>query len=183
MRIYELVFIIRPDLPEDEINAAADLVQQAIEEGGAKIDKVDKWGKKRLAYKVQKHSEGHYFLIQYSLDENLGLPKEVERRMGVSDAVIKYLTIRIDEDLKRLAKLKVRREARAARRPASSAPSRPAAPAKPAAPAAAVPGAPPKDAPAKAEAAPSEPAASKPDASKPAAGSASSPEADKKTEA
>jgi len=177
MRIYELVFIIRPDLPEDEINAAADLVQQAIEEGGAKIDKVDKWGKKRLAYKVRKHSEGHYFLIQYSLEENLDLPKEIERRMGVSDAVIKYLTIRIDDDLKRLAKLKARREARAARRPASSAPSRPQAPAKPATAAAAVPGAPTKDAPAKTEAAPSKAAEGEP-----AAGSAS-PEANKKTEA
>ena len=130
MRIYELVFICKPDLTEEAIDEQVAAVQTVIEEGGGKVDKTDKWGKKRLAYRVQKYADGIYVLIQYSLEENLDLPKEIERRLRVSDAVIKFLTVRIDEDLKRIAKAKAAREKRAARKPAAAAPARPA-PARP----------------------------------------------------
>ena len=127
MRIYELIFICKPDLTEEEIDAQVAAVQSVIEEGGGKVDKSEKWGKKRLAYRVQKYADGFYVLVQYSLEENLDLPKEIERRLGVSDAVIKFLTVRIDEELKRIAKAKAAREKRTARKPAA-APPRPAPP-------------------------------------------------------
>jgi len=139
MRIYELIFIVKPDLPEEEVDQAVALVEEAITSGGGTIDKTDRWGKKRLAYKVQKYSDGIYTLVQYSVDGNQDLPKEIERRMRVNDSIIKFLTVRIDEELKRLAKLKAIRDKRAANKPQSQAPERPAAPAKPAVPAAPAP--------------------------------------------
>jgi small subunit ribosomal protein S6 len=131
MRIYELIFICNPDLPQEEIDAQIKAVQETIESGGGKVAKIDKWGKKKLAYKVQKFSQGYYVLIEYSMEDNLGIPKEIERRLGVAESVIKFLTIRIDEELKRAEKLRLKREKRLARKPAPA--PRPAAP-KPAAP-------------------------------------------------
>lgn len=141
MRIYELVFICKPDLTEEDVDSQVEAVQKVIEEGGGKIDKLEKWGKKRLAYRVQKYADGFYVLMQYSLEENLDLPKEVERRLRVADPVIKFLTVRIDEELKRIAKAKASREKRAARKPAAAAPSRPA-PSKSDSPGAPAPGRP-----------------------------------------
>lgn len=142
MRIYELIFIVKPDLPEEEINSTVETVEEAITSGGATIDKTDRWGKRKLAYKVQKYSDGYYVLIQYSLEGVESLPKEIERRLRVADQVIKFMTVRIDEDLQRLAKLKARRDARAARKPQAPpppperpAPKAPATPATPGAPA------------------------------------------------
>ncbi|MCY4584641.1 MAG: 30S ribosomal protein S6 [Bryobacterales bacterium] len=138
MRIYELIFILKPNLADEETEAAIAQFTKAIEEGGGTIDKIDRWGKRRLAYEVQHQTEGYYVLVQYSVKQDHGLTKEIERRLGVADAVIKYMTVRIDEDLQRIAKLKKKREMRAANRPtAPSAESRP----KPR-PAATTPGAP-----------------------------------------
>ncbi len=141
MRIYELIFICKPDMTEEDIDTQVTAVQTAIEEGGGKIDKLEKWGKKRLAYRVQKYADGSYVLIQYSLEENLDLPKEIERRLRVADPVIKFLTVRIDEELKRIEKAKAAREKRTARKPAAAAPSKPA-PSKAESPGSPSPGAP-----------------------------------------
>ena len=127
MRVYELVYIVKPDLPEEEVDATVSIVRETLEGGGATIDKEDKWGKRRLAYRVQKYEDGYYVLVQYSLVDdksNAGLPKEVERRLRVNDAVIKFMTVRIDEDLKRAEKAKKKREGRTSRRP-SGGPGRP----------------------------------------------------------
>ena len=138
MRIYETIFILRPDGPEEEIEATVNQVAATISEGHGTIDKIERWGKRRLAYRVKRHNEGHYILIQFSVQSNAGLSKELERRLKVTDAVIKYMTVRIDEELKRLEKLRAKRERRAARQgdrqERSSAPERerPAAPAQPA---------------------------------------------------
>lgn len=146
MRIYELIFILKPNLADEETEASIAQFTKAIEEGGGTIDKIDRWGKRRLAYEVQHQTEGYYVLVQYSVKQDHGLTKEIERRLGVADAVIKYMTVRIDEDLQRIAKLKKKREIRAANRP-------PAAEARPKPrPAATTPGAP--EAPAPGPAAP-----------------------------
>jgi small subunit ribosomal protein S6 len=137
-RLYEVIFISRPDTPEAEIDKIIATLQHAAEEKSAKMEKVEKWGRKRMAYKVHKLREGYYVAI--SLRTSHGeLIKELERRLKVSDPVIKYLTIRIDEDLKRQQKLAKHRERRAARRPrkpapapSSAAPSAPSAPPTPA---------------------------------------------------
>jgi small subunit ribosomal protein S6 len=136
MRIYEELFIFKPDAPEEEVDAYIGQVKDLITNGNGSIDKTDKWGTRKLAYKIQKYSEGIYVLIQFSSPPDL--VKEVERRMRVTDLVIKYQTIRIDEKIKKIEKRKKQREKRAGRRP----PPQAAAPALPGGPAPAVPGAP-----------------------------------------
>jgi small subunit ribosomal protein S6 len=128
MRIYEILFVIRPDVPEEEIDGVVEPLKGVITGGGGTVDKVDKWGTRRLAYRVNKYREGFYVLLQFSTAKAAETVKELERRLRVSDTVIKFLTVRIDEDLKRLEKLKKRREKRAARKPAAAAPPAPEIP-------------------------------------------------------
>ena len=91
---------------------------------GATVDKVDKWGKRRLAYRVDKYREGNYVLFQFTAGPET--VKELERRLRVSDMVLKFLTVRIDETLKRLEKRKKDRDKRAHRKaPAAPAPAQP----------------------------------------------------------
>ena len=116
MRIYEELFILRPEATEEEMDPFVEQLQQVITAGGGTVDKVEKWGKRKLAYRVEKREEGYYVLIQFSAGPDV--VKELERRLRVSDLAIKHLTVRIDEKLKRIEKRKKLREKRAARRPA-----------------------------------------------------------------
>jgi small subunit ribosomal protein S6 len=142
MRVYEELFIIKPDTPEEEVDGLVEQIQQVISNGKGTVDKTDKWGNRKLAYRIQKYGEGIYVLIQFTSSPDL--VKEVERRMRVSDQVIKFITVRIDEKLKKIAKRKKSRDKRAARRPAPqmAAPAIPIAPAMPAEPATVAPGLP-----------------------------------------
>jgi small subunit ribosomal protein S6 len=126
-RLYDLVFIVRPATPEEDIKKLLVYLEQACAEKGAKIEKTEHWGTRKLAYKVMKHREGIY-LYQQVRTTHGELVHELERRLGVQDIVIKYQTVRLDEDLKRQKKLVHKRELRAARRPRRTAPP-PAAPA------------------------------------------------------
>jgi len=135
MRIYEELFIIRPEATEEEIEAVNSQMAAAITSTGGMVDKVDKWGLRKLAYRLQKKSEGYYVLIQFQ--GGAETVKELERRLRVNDAVMKFLTVRIDEKLKWLERRRKAREKRAARRPQP-----PVAPAMPAQEVAAMPGAP-----------------------------------------
>ena len=115
-RLYDLIFIARPATPEDELKKVIHTIEHTVAEKGGKIEKTEHWGTRKLAYKVAKHREGIY--IYYQVRTNHGeLVHELERRLGVQDAVIKYQTIRLDEELKRQKKLSHKREQRAARRP------------------------------------------------------------------
>jgi small subunit ribosomal protein S6 len=150
MRVYEELFILKPDTVEEEVDGFVEQIQHVITNGKGTVDKTDKWGVRKLAYRVQKYNEGLYVLIQFSSTPDL--VKEVERRMRVADQVIKFITVRIDEKQKKIEKRKKARDKRAARRPAPApmaAPAIPAAaaPAMPAEPAHAAPGAPPVAAP------------------------------------
>ncbi len=119
-RLYDLIFICRPDAPEEEINKLVTTLEHATTERGGKVDKVEKWGTRKLAYRVRKHREGFYvYLVVRSTQGDL--IKELERRLKVADPVIKYMTVRLDEELKRQQKLTRRRERKAARRPRKSA--------------------------------------------------------------
>jgi small subunit ribosomal protein S6 len=120
MRIYENLFIVKPDATEEEIDHLIDQMSKNVTTTGGTIDKVDKWGKRRLAYRIEKHREGTYVLMQFSAEP--ATVKEFERRLRVQDSVIKFLTVRIDETLKRLDKRKKEREKRAHRRPQAAAP-------------------------------------------------------------
>jgi small subunit ribosomal protein S6 len=135
MRVYEELFIVKPDSPEEEVDGFVDQIKQVISTGKGTVDKVDKWGVRKLAYRVQKFNEGIYILVQFSSSPDL--VKEVERRLRVTDMVIKFITVRIDEKMKKIEKRKKARDKRAARRPAPQAavPAAPAAPAVPVAPA------------------------------------------------
>ncbi len=119
-RLYDLIFICRPDTPEEEISKLVATLEQAATERGGKVEKVEKWGTRKLAYRVHKHREGFYVYLVLRATQG-EMIKELERRLKVSDPVIKYLTVRLDEELKRQQKLVRRRERKAARRPRKSA--------------------------------------------------------------
>ncbi len=137
MRVYEELFILRPDSPEEEVDGFVEQIKQVITSGKGTVDKVDKWGVRKLAYRVQKYNEGLYVLVQFSSSPEL--VKEVERRLRVTDSVMKFSTVRIDEKLKKIEKRKKARDKRAARKPAPQAaaplppPAAPGAPMEPAA--------------------------------------------------
>jgi len=129
MRIYEELFIAKPDAPDEEVDAYVEQLRTQLTGAGATVDKIEKWGKRRLAYKVDRYREGAYVLLQFTAEPET--VKELERRLRVSDLVLKFLTVRIDQTLKRLEKRKKERDKRAAKR-ATMSPSPVAAPVPPA---------------------------------------------------
>src|ERR1700684_2760445 len=136
-RLYDLIFIVRPATPEDEIKKVLTSIEHTVAEKGAKIEKTEHWGTRKLAYRVAKHREGIY-VYQQIRTQHHELIADLERRLRVQDVVIKYLTVRLDEDLKRQKKFVHKREVRAARRPRRTpAPQSTPPPAPPAPPAAA----------------------------------------------
>jgi small subunit ribosomal protein S6 len=122
MRIYEELFIAKPDAPDEEVDAFIEQMKTIVSTAGGTVDKVEKWGKRKLAYKVDRYREGAYVLFQFTAGPET--VKEFERRLRVSDLVIKFLTVRIDETLKRLEKRKKDRDKRAHRK-SSAAPAAP----------------------------------------------------------
>jgi len=127
MRIYEELFIVKPDAPDEEADQFVEQLRTQLTSAGATVDKVDKWGKRRLAYRIDKYREGAYVLLQFTASPDI--VKELERRLRVSDVVLKFLTVRVDQTFKRLEKRKKQRDKRAAKRAASAPP--PTAPAQP----------------------------------------------------
>jgi small subunit ribosomal protein S6 len=124
MRVYEELFIVRPDAPEEEVDTFVEGLTSMIASSGGVVDKVEKWGKRKLAYNIEKYSEGNYVLIQISAGPEI--VQELERRLRVADLVIKFLTVRIDPTLKRLEKRRKQREKRAHRKAtAAPAPAQP----------------------------------------------------------
>jgi small subunit ribosomal protein S6 len=117
------MFIVNPNAPEEEIDKINGQIEGVITAGGGKIEKIEKMGKRRLAYEVDKQREGYYVL--FVIQANGDIIKECERRLRVMDAVIKYITVRTDEEMRRMEKIKHYRQKRAARRGSSakSAPS------------------------------------------------------------
>jgi small subunit ribosomal protein S6 len=126
-RLYDLIFIARPATPEDEIKKVVSGIEATCAEKGAKIEKTEHWGTRKLAYRVAKHREGIYVYQQIRTTHS-ELIAELERRLRVQDVVIKYLTVRLDEDIKRQKKLVHKREQRAARRPRRTPAATPSAP-------------------------------------------------------
>src|SRR3984957_14062239 len=115
-RLYDLIFIARPATPEEEIKKVISGIEHTCAEKGGKIEKTEHWGTRKLAYRVAKHREGMY-VYQQIRTSHADLIAEMERRLRVEDLLIKYLTVRLDEDLKLQKKYVHKREVRAARRP------------------------------------------------------------------
>ena len=107
-RTYELMFIVRPDMPEEEQDKLISTVETQVTNAGGAVKNVERMGKRRLAYVVRKFHDGMYILM--TLEGAGGMVKEVERRLRVTEPVIKFMTVRVDEEQKRLAKVKAIRD-------------------------------------------------------------------------
>ena len=108
-RTYELMFIVRPDMVDEELNKLISTLESSVTSAGGTV-KSEIWGKRRLAYTVRKFNDGIFVLL---LIEGTGaMVHEVERRLRVTEPVIKFITVRTDEEIKRLDKIKKIRDAR-----------------------------------------------------------------------
>jgi small subunit ribosomal protein S6 len=130
-RNYELMFIVRPDMVDEELSKLIATLESAATAAGGTA-KTEIWGKRRLAYKVGKFNDGIFVLM--IIDAAGSVIHEVERRLRVTEPVIKFLTVRMDEELKRLDKIKKLRDSK---KKASAQPAPVAVPVTPAAPEAA----------------------------------------------
>ena len=96
MRHYEMVVIITPDVADDDVEDAIErLIKRPVEGEGGTLDEVDSWGRKKLAYPIQKHMEGNYVLTRLQLDPEK--TTDLERSLQISEEVLRYLLIRLEE--------------------------------------------------------------------------------------
>ena len=121
IRNYEIMFIVDPNMPEDEIDQLNSQVETLVTDGGGKVESIEKLGRRRLAYEIQRQTDGFYVLFNVAADGDI--LKEVERRFRVMDSVLRYLTVRIDEAEKKLEKMRAIRQKNEARRSSKSAAS------------------------------------------------------------
>jgi small subunit ribosomal protein S6 len=113
-RTYEVMYIIDPDTPGDRVTKLNEAVGKLIEKEGGTVVRMDDGGRRNLAYPIQKKTEGHYVLFEI---EGSGQEiAELERRMRVNDMIMRYITVRVDEDRKKAEKMKAKREKRATQR-------------------------------------------------------------------
>jgi small subunit ribosomal protein S6 len=126
-RTYELMFIVRPDMADEDLDKLISTLESTVPAAGGTVKSVDRMGKRRLAYTVRRFREGIYILL--TVEGGGPVIHELERRLRVTEPVIKFLTVRIDEEQKRLAKIKAIRDARkkVSAQPAAAAAEVPAA--------------------------------------------------------
>ena len=120
-RTYELMFIVRPDMVDEDLNKLISTLDASVTSAHGTM-KSEVWGKRRLAYSVRRFNDGIFVLLL--LEGTGAMVHELERRLRVTEPVIKFLTVRTDEELKRLDKIKKLRDAK---KKASAAPPAPAA--------------------------------------------------------
>jgi small subunit ribosomal protein S6 len=118
-RSYEVMFIVRPDLADEEVDKLLTTLQGHATNAGAAIQNVEKMGKRRLAYDVKKFQDGQYVL--FTLNSDGKAIHELERRLRVAEQVIKFITVRTDEEQQRLEKIRKIRASRTKRAPVESA--------------------------------------------------------------
>jgi small subunit ribosomal protein S6 len=103
-RLYEVMFIVRPDVADEDVDKLIASLDQTVTGGGGTIRSTEKLGKRKLAYMVRRFNDGNYVLL--TIDADGSLIAELERRLRVSEPVIKFITVRMDEEEKRLAKVR-----------------------------------------------------------------------------
>lgn len=108
-RNYEVMFIVRPDMEDADVDKTIETFSGYITTGGGAVKSVEKMGRRRLAYTVRKFNDGIYILL--IVEAPASLIAEIERRLRVSEQVIKFITVRTDEEEKRVAKIKAHRAA------------------------------------------------------------------------
>jgi small subunit ribosomal protein S6 len=118
MRTYELMFVVDPRVPDEDVVTMTQEYRQMITAGGSEITNEEQWGRRKLAYPIEKLNEGKYVLFFISSQDGKTSLKEVEHRMRQNDKILRFLTVRTDEDLKRAAS---RRPEGAAGAPAAGA--------------------------------------------------------------
>ena len=109
-RTYEIMFIVRPDILDEDLDKLIAGLEANITHGGGSIKSLEKLGRRKLAYTVKKFNDGNYVLLTILADGSL--VGEIERRLRVSEPVIKFLSVRMDEEEKRVAKIKAIRATR-----------------------------------------------------------------------
>lgn len=120
-RIYELMFIVRPDMTDEDLDKLISTLQSVVPASGGTVKSVDKMGKRRLAYSVRRFHDGIYVLMV--VEGGGPAIHELERRLRVTEPVIKFITVRTDEEQQRLDKVRKLRAARTKRPPAEAAPA------------------------------------------------------------
>src|ERR1700726_1945833 len=128
-RTYELMFIVRPDMLDDDLDKLVSTLESTVTTAGGAVKSVERMGKRRLAYAVRRFHDGIYLLL--TVEGGGAVVHELERRLRVTEPVIKFLTVRIDEEQKRLDKIKKLRDAKkkVSAQPAAAPEEAPAAPA------------------------------------------------------
>ncbi len=116
-RVYEVMFILRPDMAEEDADKLIAGFASTVTNGGGVVKTVEKMGRRKLAYVVRKFNDGNYVLL--TIEANGPVVLELERRLRVSEPVIKFITVRMDEEEKRLAKVKALRGTRRSAPPAT----------------------------------------------------------------
>ena len=126
-RTYEVMYIVRPDVEEADLDKLIEGFNTVVTNGGGEVSNVEKLGRRRLAYTVRKFLDGQYVLLHVSADGPL--IAELERRLRVTEQIIKFITVRTDEENKRLAKVKAHRDSKvkvsAQQQPQAAAPVAP----------------------------------------------------------
>ena len=126
-RAYEVMFIVRPDVTEEDLDKLVSTLQNHASSAGAAVKNAEKMGKRRLAYDVKKFQEGQYVLFTLNADGKA--IHELERRLRVTEQVIKFITVRTDEEHQRLEKVRKLRAQRTKRAPMEAAPAESESPA------------------------------------------------------
>jgi small subunit ribosomal protein S6 len=111
-----VVFVAAPTITTEELDAFIAHVQATVEGKNGKILKVENWGKRSLAYKIKKYRDAYYVVL--TIEGDGGAIAELERRFRVTDYIIRFLSVRIDEDLKRSEKLRSNRQRKSSGRKA-----------------------------------------------------------------
>ncbi len=109
-RVYEVMFIIRPDVLDEDLDKLVAALEATVTNGGGAIKSTEKLGRRKLAYTVRKFNDGNYIVLTVEADGKL--IAELERRLRVTEPVIKFITVRMDEEDKRLAKVRAIRASR-----------------------------------------------------------------------
>lgn len=109
-RVYEVMYVVKPDVADEDVTTLNETLQGVIEKEGGSIVKLENMGRRKLAYEIKRFTEGHYVLFEIE-----GSGKEIlelERRMRVNDAIIRFITVRVDEERKTADKISAKRENR-----------------------------------------------------------------------
>ena len=113
-RVYEMMYIAQPETTGEDLEKLNEAIEKLVNQEGGTVAKVENMGLRQLAYRIDKKTEGHYVLFEIE-----GSGKEIaelERRMRVNDAIMRYLTVRVDEDRKAADKVRAKRDKRRSER-------------------------------------------------------------------